>query len=115
MVAGSKIGGIYGLLISMIVYALIAFLVFAALSNHYLKSSIWGQLWGICQCLLLAFVPMAVTYLLSQKFFLLDLPNIVQIVLGVVVFGVIYITIALVTKNKALKYLLGMLKVKKNG
>ena len=114
MVAGAKIGGIYGLLISMIVYALIAFLVFAAWSNYYLKSSIRGQLWGIGQCLLLAFIPMIATYLFSQRF-MLDLPNIVQVIIDVLIFGMIYIVIALVTKNKALHYLLEMLKIKKNG
>lgn len=114
MVAGAKIGGIYGLLISMIIYALIAFLVFAALSTHYLKSTIWGQLWGIVQCLLLASIPLVATYLLSQRF-LLDLPNIVQVVIDVTVFGIIYLAIALLTKNKALQYLLEMLKLRKNG
>lgn len=114
MVTGAKIGGIYGLLISMIIYALIAFLVFAALSTHCLKCTIWGQLWGIVQCLLLAFVPLVATYLLSQRF-LLDLPNIVQVIIDVIVFGIIYLVIASLTKNKALQYLLGMLKTKKNG
>ena len=114
MVAGAKIGGIYGLLISMIIYAFIAFLVFAALSTHYLKSTIWGQLWGIVQCLLLASIPLVATYLLSQRF-LLDLPNIVQVVIDVTVFGIIYLAIALLTKNKALQYLLEMLKLRKNG
>ncbi len=114
MVAGANIGGIYGLLISMIIYAFIAFFVFAALSTHYLKSALWGQLWGIIQCLLLASIPLVATYLLSQRL-LLNLPNIVQIIIDMMAFGAIYIAFASLTKNKAWQYLLVMLKKGKNG
>lgn len=114
MIAGANIGGIYGLLVSMIIYSLISFLVFAILSTHYLRSTIWGQLWGIAQCLLLASVPLVATYLLSNRL-LLDLPSIVQVIIDVIVFGVIYIMLASLTKNKALQYLLGMMRTRKNG
>ena len=113
MVAGAKLKGIFGLLISMIVYALVAYLVFAVLSSHYLKSSIWGQLWSVIQCLLLALVPLFIAYFINQRF-LLDLPNIVQVIIDVAVFGTVYLLIAFMTKNKALLYLWGMLKNKKN-
>lgn len=112
MVAGAKLGGIYGLLISMIVYALVAYLVFAILSSHYLKSSLWSQLWGIIQCLLLAVVPLLAAYFINQHF-LLEIPNILQVIIDVVVFGTIYLMIAFLTKNKAFLYLLGMLQRKK--
>lgn len=112
MVGGAKLGGIYGLLISMIVYALVAYLVFAVLSSHYLKSSIWGQLWGIIQCLLLAVVPLLITYYINQRF-LLGLPNIMQVIIDIVIFGTIYLTIAFLTKNKAFQYFLRMLQRKK--
>ena len=92
----------------------VAYLVFAALSSHYLECSIWGQLWGIIQCLLLALAPLLIACFISQRF-LSDLPNIVQVILNVVVFGTVYLMIALLTKNKALQYLLEMLKLRKNG
>ena len=113
MVIGARIGGIYGLLISMIIYALLAFLVFASLSSYYLKCGIGGQLWGIGQCLLLASIPMVTTYFLSQKL-LLGLPNIVQIIIDGLSFGIIYLFIAYFTKNKAFQYLFGKLQ-RKNG
>lgn len=114
MVAGAKFGGVFGLLVSMIVYALVAYLVFAALSSHYLNCSIFGQLWGIIQCLLLALVPLLIAHFINQHF-LLNLPNIVQVIIDVVIFGTVYLMIAFLTKNKALLYLLGMLKLRKNG
>lgn len=114
MVAGAKLGGVYGLLVSMIIYALIAYLVFAVLSSHYLKCSLWRQLWGIIQCLLLAVLPLLSVYYVNQ-FFLVELPNILQVMIDVAVFGAIYLMMSLLTKNEASKYLLGMLKRKKNG
>ena len=114
MIAGAKLGGIYGLLISMIVYALVAYLVFAVLSSHYLNNSIWGQLWGIVQCLLLALVPLVATYFVSQTF-LLGLPNIVQVIIEATIFAIVYLSIAYLTKNNALRYLLGMIQRNKNG
>lgn len=114
MIGGAKVGGIYGLLISMIIYAFIAYLVFASLSSYYLRSNIWGQLWGILQCLLLASIPMAITYLISY-YFLLNMPNIVQVIIDVLTFGIVYLLIAFFVKNKAFLYLWGMLHRKKNG
>ena len=114
MYSGAMIGGIYGLLISMIVYAVLAFLTFAFLSSLYIQSSIWRQIWGVVQCLLLSIVPFFLTYYLINRL-LNDLSNIIQIVIGSIAFIILYSAIALLVKNKAFLYLLKIVRKTNNG
>ena len=114
MYFGAKLGGIYGLLLSMILYAFLAFVVFASLSSYYLHSSVWRQIWGVGQCFLLSFVPLVLTQFLSQSF-LQGFPNMVQIIIDVLAFGSVFLFISYLTKNKALLYLLRMIQRKGDG
>ncbi len=114
MIIGAKLYGIIGLLISMIVYASFAYFVFAGLSSHYLRCSIWGQLWGLIQCLLLSVVPM-ITVCFANQYFLHGFSNLVQVVIDAVVFGMVYLLNAFFTRNKAFIFLLGMIKRNSNG
>ena len=109
MIGGAKIGGIYGLLISMIIYAFIAFLVFAVLSSHYLSSRLWDQMWGVVQCLLLAIIPFLITYLINVRL-LFNAHNLFIIIIDTLVFCSAYLGLAYLTKNKALSFFMNMLK-----
>ncbi len=113
IISASKIWGMYGLLWVMVIYALLAYLCFAIVGTHCIKSTIYAQLINIAKCLFFAGIPFFLLFFLTE--FTESWNVFLQILTFSVLYFVIYVVISWIFRSEALLYLVRQFIPKRKG
>ena len=91
MILGGLLGGIYGFIWVMVIYTTIAYVIFAMLATHYIKSNIIGQFKVILKSISLSLFAFFCVYFVNSLFVITDYINwlLIDIPLFIVIFSVI--------------------------
>lgn len=112
MILSGKLWGIYGFVWTMVAYSLLAYLVFALLGTHYIKTTIIGQIKRLLIVIVMASIPMATVFFVNMLF--LDDANIfVSLIIDTFLFWPIYVFLSYITKCEAFLYLKKNIKIKR--
>lgn len=104
MLIGAKVGGIIGLIVSINMYILIAYVVFSSLASFELGVNPWMQYRSIVRDYSLAVVPYAITSFINH--YLGSVSNVAIILIDLSLFSFLYLFISFLTKNSGFNYLI---------
>ena len=109
MLFGAKLGGMTGLVISMVTYTALAYLAFAIIGTYYVGTNIASQLVNIARTVLLSLPSSIACYFINMN---VHAGEFALCMIEFIVFFVIYVSLSLAFKPYPFKFLLEHLKIK---
>lgn len=104
MIVGAKVGGIYGFIWVMVIYTTLAYIIFAILGTHYIRTNILGQIKAILKSISISLITYGIIYNINILFNLTDYIN--WLLIDVFLFLLFFSVISYISKCEAFLYLL---------